>query len=34
MRVCQEKIGFVPNVLKAYGFNPAKLRRSWTCITT
>jgi len=24
--ICQEKLGFVPNVLKAYGFNPVKLQ--------
>ena len=24
--VCEEKLGFVPNVLKAYGFNPVKLQ--------
>ncbi len=25
-RVCEEKLGFVPNVLKAYAFSPAKLQ--------
>ena len=24
--ICQEKLGFVPNVLKSYGFNPVKLQ--------
>ena len=24
--VCQEKLGFIPNVLQAYAFNPKKLR--------
>lgn len=26
LAVCEEKLGFVPNVLRAYAFSPAKLR--------
>ena len=31
---CQEKLGFVPNVLRAYAFDNKKLRRSSTWLTT
>ena len=30
---CEEKLGFVPNVLKAYAFDPAKLAASSPCTT-
>ena len=31
---CDEKLGFVPNVLKAYAFDMAKLEPSSPCTTT
>ena len=33
-RKCEEKLGFVPNVLRAYAFDNTKLRRSSLWPTT